>query len=249
MTELDATGMAASALSPPEQATVLGVVLPCAAVAMLGAIGLSWYLMGPYKDRRVAASLRDRQQIMRSLAHAYGWSWQGSTTTLNNRWVNAAFAARGGEATNLVSGSLRGYPVLAFDYKYVSSTMDPETHRLSTITYDWSVCVLRLPSQLPVLLATRRGWLGRMVAIVLPTGLRVPGGAFRRRFKIWSSDRNFARDVLHARTRELMIAGDVSYLIEDADLLCWASAGQSAEQLLARLGLLADIADVIYARR
>jgi hypothetical protein len=108
MTELDATGMAASALSGPEQAMVLGVVLPFAAVAMLGAIGLSWYLLGPYKDRRVAASRRDRQQLMRSLAHAYGWSWQESTTTLNNRWVNAAFAAQGGEATNLVSGSLRG---------------------------------------------------------------------------------------------------------------------------------------------
>jgi hypothetical protein len=116
---------------------------------------------------------------------------------------------------------------------------------LSTVTYDWSVCAARLPGHLPVLRVARRGWLGRLVATVLPTGLRVPGRTFRRRFTISSTDRNFARDLLDTRVRQLMTDGDVSYLVEGADLLCWAGAGQSDQQLLARLQLLVDIADAI----
>jgi hypothetical protein len=199
---------------------------PCAAVALLGAVGLSWYLLGPYQTRRLAGSRRDRQQMMRSLAEAHGWSWQEWTTTLNRRWKNAPFSGARGKATNVVSGSLRGHPVLAFDYAYQLSSMDAD-QRWSTVTYDWSVCVVRLPDQLPILKVTRRGVLGRMVATVLPTGLRVPGRTFRRRFKAWSTDRDFAREVLHARTRQLMVGGGVSCLFEGSDLLCWAGPGQS----------------------
>jgi hypothetical protein len=234
------TELSDAVLAAPDLVGLLAVGLPCAAVAILGAIGLSWYLLGPARTRRVAGAQRDRQQTMRSLAEANGWSWQEWTTTLNRRWVNAPFSGARGRATNVVSGSLRGYQVLAFDYAYQVSGLDPEK-RWETTTYDWSVCMVRLPGALPVLLVTRRGLLGRLIATVLP------GSAFRRRYKVWSSDRRVIRDVLQARTQRLMIDGDVSYLMEGADLLCWAGAGQSAEQLLARLRLLADIADAIPA--
>jgi hypothetical protein len=251
MIGLDAAGMSASGLAAPDQVILLSLGIPCAAIAMLGAVGVSWYLMGPYRDRRLAGSRRDRQQMMRSVAEAHGLSWQEWTTTLNGRWPNAPFshAPRDAKATNVLSASLQGYPVLAFDYAYAISTMDPEQHRLSTVTYEWSVCVLRLPGHLPVLRVTRRGWLGRMWATLLPTGLRVSGGTFRRHFKIWSTDRHFAREVLHDRTRRLMLDGDVSYLIEGADLLCWVAARQSPQQLLTRLRLLVDIADAINPPR
>jgi hypothetical protein len=245
MTELLASaGTSAAVLAAPDVVLLFGVGLPCAAVALLGAVGLSWYLLGPYQTRRLAGSRRDRQQMMRSLAEAHGWSWQEWTTTLNRRWKNAPFSGARGRATNVVSGLLQGYPVLAFDYAYQVSSMDAD-QRWSPVTYDWSVCVVRLPDQLPILKVTRRGVLGRMVATVLPTGLRVPGRTFRRRFTVWSTDRDFAREVLHARTRQLMVDGGVSCLFEGADLLCWAGSGQSVQQLLARVRLLVDIADAI----
>jgi hypothetical protein len=182
-----------------------------------------------------------RQHVMRSLAEAHGWSWQEWTTTLNRRWVNAPFTARGARATNVVSGSLRGHPVLAFDYAYQVSSLDPAEQRWSTVTYDWSVCVVRLPGVVPVLRIIRRGWLGRMAATVLARD------SFRRCFIVWAADRDAARAVLPARTRRLMVDSGLSYLFEGADLLCWTGAGQSAEQLLARLGVLVEIADAVPA--
>jgi hypothetical protein len=93
--------------------------------------------------------------MTRSLAEAQGWSWQEWTTTFNRRWVNAPFNARGrkttnAKATNVLTGSLRGYPVLAFDYAYQVYAMNAE-QRWETTTYDWSVCVIRLPGVVPVL--------------------------------------------------------------------------------------------------
>jgi hypothetical protein len=202
--------------------------------------------MGPHRSRRAGAQ-QGRQQMMRSLAEAHGWSWQEWTTTLNRRWVNAPFTARGARATNVVSGSLRGYPVLAFDYAYQVSSLDPTEQRWSTTTYDWSVCVVRLPGVVPVLRIIRRGWLGRMAATVLPTGGWAPGGAFRRHFQVWAADRDAARAVLPTRTRRLMVDSGLSYLFEGADLLCWTPAGQSAQQVLARLGVLVEIADAVPA--
>jgi hypothetical protein len=182
----------------------------------------------------------DRQRTMRSLAEAHGWSWQEWTTTLNRRWVNAPFTARGARAANVVSGSLRGYPVMAFDYAYQVSSLDPTEQRWSTVTYDWSVCVVGLPGAVPVLRIVRRGWLGRLVATVLARD------SLDRYFQVWAADRAAARAMLPARTRRLMVDSGLSYLFEGADLLCWTRAGQSAEQLLARLGVLVEIADGVW---
>jgi hypothetical protein len=42
-----------------------------------------------------------------------------------------------------------------------------------------------------------------------------------------------------------MVDSGLSYLFEGADLLCWTSAGQSADQLLARLGVLVEIVEAV----
>jgi hypothetical protein len=233
-------GLSAAQAPPdaPDSVRLLAVVLPCASVTILGAVLLSWYLLGPVRTRRRARSRQDRQQAMRSLAQANGWSWQEWSTTFNRRWTNAPFARSGAKATNVLTGALHGYPVLAFDYEYEVSAVDVD-HRRATVTYDWSVCVVRLPGALPPVLVTRRGPLGRMLA-----GL-FGGDAFRRRFAVSSVDGTASRAVLNPRTRQLMVDGDLSYLVENAELLCWTRAGQTAQQILARLRHLVDIAGAI----
>jgi hypothetical protein len=83
---------------------------------------------------------------------------------------------------------------------------------------------------------------------VPPIGVWMSVPAFRRRFRVKAADRAYAREIITADVQRMLARrADVSLLIEGEDLMCWTEGKQSAQEILDRLNLLADMADAMPA--
>jgi hypothetical protein len=190
-------------------------VTPLLIVAVLALAALvAWFLWRREQQRRAAFA---------SFAAAKGWTFSVTDPyDLPERWNQPPFG-RGDSraASDVFSGtSPNGFPMFAFDYKYVEHSTDSKGNRTST-TYRFAVCVLRLPCSLPPLHVGSENLLSRIGSAIGIADIEFESEDFNRAFRVSCSDAKFASDVLHPRAMEMLLQhgrGD-EWRFEGTDML------------------------------
>jgi hypothetical protein len=167
---------------------------------------------------------------------------------VGDRGIAARYAfldklAQGGNryAANVLWGTYRQNPVLAFDYHYETHSTDANGH--STTEHHWlSFFILELPAMFPELTIRREGLLTRIAVAFGYQDIKFESAEFSRAFCVRSDDKKFAYDVCHVQMMEYLLANrDLSIEIE-RNVLALAFDGRlSPEQFEVDLGRLVEI--------
>ena len=99
--------------------------------------------------------------------------------------------SRGTESSNLVSGTLQGMPVAAFDFAYWTEVRDPKgfTHR----QYHRFLCaVTDIAPACPPLIIEHRGLIGRVAGALGLDGVQFESDDFDKAYRVICGDRRFA---------------------------------------------------------
>jgi hypothetical protein len=176
-----------------------------------------------------------------------GWSFVAEDPTLVDRWTGTPFGQ--GErrrARQVVSGTDRGRPMVAFDYSYVTSSTDSKGQRSET-THRFAVVALALPTWLPRLQLTPENLLTRAAtAIGLDPDIDLESEDFNRRYRVTARQPKFASDVLAPRTMQALLAKPATAMRVDGNvLLGWETGRLEPVGLLSRLGTLHSLVDGI----
>lgn len=204
-------------------------------VLALGA-GIAYYLWQQEQKRRAALA---------SFAAAKGWTFSAADPYgLDERWGGPPFG-RGDSraATNVITGAAPGgYPLLAFDYKYVEHSTDSKGNRTST-TYRVVVCVLRVPCALPALHVGKESMLTRIGSAIGIADIEFESEDFNRAFRVKCDDQKFASDVLNPRAMEMLLAHGrgIEWRFEGADMLSWRTGKLDIADLLQRVDLMCRV--------
>ncbi|MEO3938876.1 hypothetical protein V3N99_19280 [Dermatophilaceae bacterium Soc4.6] len=170
--------------------------------------------------RRRAEVLRQRA----ALAAAAGWAFVPSDPSLVDSWRCDPFGTgRGRKAENCVSGTYRGVPFTAFEYRYFteSSSTDGQGNRTtSRQNHRFDVAVLRLRANVPDLDLRPEGALTRLTGVFGGNDVDLEWEAFNRAYRLTCADRKFAFDTFSARTMEMLVArGQVRFCFTGGDVL------------------------------
>lgn len=187
------------------------------------------------------ADKKRREALMR-FALSKGWRY----TARDDSLVTIADGAPFGEgdhrtARNVLSGTVSGLEMTAFDYSYQTHSTDSKGNRTTT-THRFAVAALSLPAYLPTLQVTGESFFHRAASLLGFDDIELESDDFNRRFRVRAADRKFACDVLTPRTMEALLAGpDVDWRIERALIVSWRSGRLDALGLLTRLSTMTTV--------
>jgi len=203
-------------------------------VVVGGLAWLSWY------------QAKKRRELLQGFAASNGWTWSGRDDQWTARYQGSPFGEGDHrKARNVLSGSFRSRPMVAFDYSYETHSSDGQG-RSSTTVHKYAVCGLGLPTYLPRFELTPEGLLGRVGTMLGMQDVELESEYFNRRYRVRCSDPKLAYDLLPARTMEMLLARPALHLrLSGADALCWENGAHSPSQLLARLDTLAALLDAV----
>ncbi len=205
-------------------------------VAIAAAIAIGWWAYQQEQKRRAALA---------SFAAAKGWTFSPENRLgLDDRWSDAPFGiGHSRRASNVLSGTVNGHPMVAFDYRYKVTTSNGKTS--STRTYSYGVCVLGLPTYLPSLEVGPENVLTRFGSVLGMDDIELESEDFNRAFRV-RGDAKFASDVLTPRTMEALLrSGCPSWRVTGTDVLAWDDGKQSPLEILARISTLTTVVDSI----
>ncbi len=207
-----------------------------AAVALLGAAILFGY-------QRV----KKRRELFRQFAASNGWTWTQRDTSLVSRFQGSPFGQGSSRrAENVLQGSFRNRPMVAFDYTYTTQSGSGENQ--STQTHRFAICALGLPAALPKLEVVPESVFGRLGTALGMRDLDLESEDFNRRFRVRAVDAKLAYDVLPPRTLEVLLTRPALHLrLAGRDAVCWESGHHSPADLLARLDTLSTVLDGVPA--
>lgn len=178
---------------------------------------------------------RDRAVAVSALAERRGWTYEHlDHRRLPSRW-GARFELfdRGvwRRATNVISGQVRGFRFLAFDYHFLQ---DKRPHRYSVVTVGLPAC---MPT-LKVGLESRAALAADAAGL---TDIHLESEDFNRAFRV-AGDSRFAHDVLTPRTMEMLMRTRCADWLIAGDLLLSAVDDlQSPDEVSRRIDLLVDL--------
>ncbi len=188
-----------------------------------------------------------RRQALQQFCAAKGWQYTPEDDSFAVRWSGTPFGEGDRRrARNVVRGTDRGVPFVAFDYQYDTESTDSRGNTSRT-THRFDIVALALPTVLPTLQVTPEGFLQRAVSAVgLGSDIDLESEDFNRRFTVHARQPKFASDVLTPRTMQALLAcPPTAWRIEMSDLVSWAGGTMSAVDVLARLSTLHHVVDGI----
>lgn len=156
------------------------LLLAIAAVAIVAALTLSAYL---YYQREAAFA-----RVAMSLGLRFSRRDDSSVRQLAFPLFREGL---GTESGNLVSGTLQGMPVAAFDFAYWTEIHDPKagTRR----QYHRFLCaVTDIAATCPALIIEHRGLFGRLAGALGLDGVQFESDDFDKAYRVLSGDRRFA---------------------------------------------------------
>lgn len=176
----------------------------------------------------VLAAKRRREQLEQRAAWAAerGWRFESDAPSLVDAWAGEPFG-RGlrRRAQGHVTGTYRGVPFSAFEYRYeTESTSTDSEGRTSTTrhVHRFDVAVLRLGARLPDLELAPETAFSRVVDAVTGRDIALEWERFNRSYRLTCADRKLAMDLFSPRTMEhLLTHGPVRLRITRGDALVW----------------------------
>ncbi|HUR13627.1 MAG TPA: hypothetical protein VM097_03950 [Mycobacteriales bacterium] len=194
------------------------------------------------------AQAKKRRELFRGFALSQGWRWTAQEDSWCTRFSGTPFGTGDGwEAKNVLEGTFRQRPMVAFDYSYDTHSTDTKGNSTTT-THRYAVCALSLPSPLPEFELVPEGLLGRVGTLLGMQDIELESEDFNRRFRVRCGDPKLAYDLLPARTMEALLARPAQHVrLFGADALCWEDGTHSPSELLARLDTLSALLDGVPA--
>ena len=189
-----------------------------------------------------------RHQLLQQFALSQGWTWVPEDDSWTERLHGTPFGIGDHRrAENVLQGSFRGHPMVAFDYSYQTHSSNGKGGS-STETHRFALCSLRLPDLVPELVLTPESALDRLGAAIGMQDIELESEDFNRRYRVRCDNPKFASDVLPPRTMQALLSRTALHLrLSRADAFCWEQGRHDPVQLLARLDALATLVDGIPA--
>lgn len=149
---------------------------------------------------RSAVNKRKRQDRISRFAASRGLTYEQR----NDAWTQMPWGSPFGEgssrkASNVLTGNLKGRPVVTFDYQYTTGSGDDRT------THNYLITATQIPRAFPQLVVDLEGVSGRMARRLGFKDIELESDAFNKQYKIKCDSRKFAYDVLHPRFMEWML--------------------------------------------
>ncbi len=182
-----------------------------------------------------------RRQALESFAAAKGWAYTARDDSWAQRFTGTPFGQGDHrQARNILSGTVDGHAMVAFDYSFQTHSSDGESS--NTTTHRYAVCVLALPGYLPHLELSPENLMTRVGNTILGHDIELESEDFNRRYRVRADNPKFAYDVLNPRTMQALLAKPVLNLrVAGADAFCWESGRTAPVTLLARLSALTTL--------
>lgn len=212
----------------------MSVLLALLAVAAAGGVALWTY----QQDQK-------RRSALAAFAAAKGWIFEPDDRRgLAERWSDPPFGiGHSRRASNVMSGTVDGRPMLAFDYRYKITTSTGKSR--TTRTYTYGVCVLGLPTYLPPLEVGPENVLTRFGNALGLDDVDLESEDFNRAFRVRGAPR-FAHDVLTPRTMERLLRSECrSWRIAGTDILAWDDGKPGPVEILSRLATIESVVESI----
>ena len=186
-----------------------------------------------------------RMAALHSLAMSNGWQYLASDPfNLPGRWHGHPFGkgyAR--RATNVITGQVGPYPMVAFDYQYKEDSTDSKGNR-TTHTYNYAVYALAMPCALPELHLAPEGVFSRIGNALGMQDIELESEDFNRRYRVRCPDRKLATDVLTPRTMETLLRiNGFNARFAGSDAVCATSGRLHAADLLNYTAAIAALID------
>ncbi|MCD4535165.1 DUF3137 domain-containing protein [Nocardioides sp. cx-169] len=145
-----------------------------------------------------------RREGMTAFAAARGWTYRESDDSLVTRFSGDPFGTGSSRrATNCLYGAHDGRPMVAFDYRYTTSSGTGDDH--STETHTYSVVAMSLGVPVPPLAVSPEGPVGRFFGRLTNRDIELESEDFNRAFTVLAHDRRFASDVLHPQMMQMLL--------------------------------------------
>ncbi|TGO05924.1 hypothetical protein [Serinibacter arcticus] len=158
---------------------------------------------------------RERTQALVAYAAARGWLFHADGTGLEDRFGGEPFQrGRRRRASQVLEGTHRGWPFIAFDYTYVTSNGKNST------THHFSVVSLHLGVRTPMLQVRPQSAFGRFFSDAFGTDYHIGFREFDDAFHIRTDSTELAHDVLtEAFCRRLLAAPERALRFQGDSLL------------------------------
>jgi uncharacterized protein DUF3137 len=209
------------------------------AVAVVAVLGVGSVLVSRWLHRKRVAELT-------AWAQTNGWTYTEHAAEMVDRFVGVPFGQGfGRSAKHLLSTTMGGRPVVAFEYSYKERRGSGKDRR--TVTYTFQIVATTLPAARPTLQVTHEHLGTKLLGAVGLDDLQLESEEFNRAFRISADDQKFAYDVLHPRTMEWMLsdprARELSFRFERSDVLSWENGRLNAQRAAWAATYLLDVVD------
>ncbi|MBB5905860.1 hypothetical protein [Actinoalloteichus hymeniacidonis] len=187
---------------------------------------------------------RRRREAFQAWARDSGWTY----VPRDDRWLryfNAPMFRRGIRrgTRHVVTGSLRGRKLVAFEYYYVERQGSGRNKR--NVTYRFAVAALFTPKVRPMLEVSREMIGHRIMGVFGMKDLQLESEEFNRAFRIEAENDRFAYDILHPRTMEWMLGDErfksLPFRLEGPMLLTWTRGRLIPENVPAMATFLVEV--------
>jgi len=167
-----------------------------------------------------------RREALAELARSLGWRFRpGKDSSHDERYAQFSIFRQGHSrvALNALNGELeidgRRYPAQAGDFRYKITSSNGKT--TTTHTYDFSYLIVQLPfPHVPSLLIRREGFFDKLASFFGFSDVEFESAEFNRAFRVQSSDKKFAYDVVHQRMMEFLMKTDPPTIDMEHSHLC-----------------------------
>jgi hypothetical protein len=182
---------------------------------------------------------KKRRALLQAYAQSNGWTYLARDDSWCSRFEGTPFGQGDSrKASNILTGSYDGLPMVAFDYSYETSTTDSKGHRSKT-THRYAVCALQLPAWLPELELSPESALTRLAGHLGFGDVELESEDFNRHYRVSARNPKFAYDVLHPRTMQTLLGRPALHMrLSGADAVCWENGRLEPAELVARLSTL-----------
>lgn len=190
-----------------------------------------------------------RLAAIQSLCLSNGWQFlAGDPFNLPGRWSGSPFdQGYDRRAKNVVTGEVKGRPMIAFDYSYKTDSTDSKGNR-TTSTHPFAIYALGMPCALPEVQLVPESVFGRLGTALGMQDIELESEDFNRKYRVRCSNPKLATDILTPRTMEMLIAAPkMRFRFAGSDVVCFEGGCISAAEIINRTTALANVLDGVPA--
>jgi hypothetical protein len=192
-----------------------------------------------------AIQAKKRREAMAAYATSRGWRYAASDGSLVDRFQGTPFGqGQSRAASNVIYGEHDGRPMVAFDYRYTTTSGTGKDRK--TTTHIWSVLALSMGVAMPDLSVEPEGVFGRIIGRLTNTDIEMESEDFNRAFTVRSPNRKFAFDVLHPQMIEMLMQWpELGWRFERDSMLVVRNGSHSIAEVDAKLLVMDAIIDKV----